>query len=35
VFLGGPGGELYELGSDGQWTEAPVRKPLLAPTYVG
>jgi hypothetical protein len=35
VFLGGPGGELYELGSDGQWTEAPVRKPLLAPAYVG
>jgi hypothetical protein len=35
MFLGGPEGELYELGADGQWTEAPVRRPLLAPTYVG
>jgi hypothetical protein len=35
MFLGGPEGELYELGSDGQWTESPVRHPLLAPTFVG
>jgi hypothetical protein len=35
VYLGGPQGELYELGSDGQWSEAPVRSPLMAPTFVG
>ncbi len=35
MFLGESGGELYELGSDGQWTESTVHQPLLAPTYVG
>ena len=35
MFLGGAEGELYELAVDGQWVEAPVLQPLLAPTFVG
>ncbi|HSE09413.1 MAG TPA: LpqB family beta-propeller domain-containing protein [Nocardioidaceae bacterium] len=35
MLLGGPEGELFELGSDGQWTESRIRRPLLAPTFVG
>jgi len=35
MFLGGAEGELYELGGDGQWVEAPVLEPLMAPTFVG
>ncbi len=35
LFLGTEKGELYELGADGQWTEASVHRPLLAPTFAG
>jgi hypothetical protein len=35
MFLGDAEGELYELAVDGQWVEAPVLQPLLAPTFVG
>jgi hypothetical protein len=35
VFLGTEEGELYELGGDGQWTQASVEEPLSAPTFVG
>ncbi|HSE69267.1 MAG TPA: LpqB family beta-propeller domain-containing protein [Nocardioidaceae bacterium] len=35
LFLGSPQGSLFELGSDGQWTEASMGGPMLAPTFVG
>jgi hypothetical protein len=35
LLLGTAEGELYELGADGQWTEAPIQRPLLAPTFAG
>ncbi len=35
LLLGTAKGELYELGADGQWTEAPGQGPLLAPTFAG
>jgi hypothetical protein len=35
MFLGDAEGGLYELAVDGQWVEAPVLQPLLAPTFVG
>jgi hypothetical protein len=35
LFLAGPRGELYELGADGHWGEAPLRGPLAAATYAG
>ncbi len=35
LFLGTSQGELFELGADGQWTEASLGGPLLAPTFVG
>jgi hypothetical protein len=35
MFLGTPSGGLFELGPDGQWTEASVGRPLLAATFAG
>lgn len=35
IFLGTDQGVLYELGGDGQWSEAVERVPLLMPTFVG
>ncbi|HEX6249752.1 MAG TPA: LpqB family beta-propeller domain-containing protein [Nocardioidaceae bacterium] len=35
VYLGGPGGGLFELAGDGQWVTVEPATPLLAPTYVG
>ena len=35
MFLQTPDGSLYELGADGQWVGATVRRPLQAPTFVG
>lgn len=35
LLLGTDEGELYELGADGQWTEASTRRPLFAPTFAG
>lgn len=35
IFLGTDQGVLYELGADGQWSEAVERGPLLVPTFVG
>lgn len=35
MLLGTAKGRLFELGADGQWTEASVPEPLLAPTFAG
>lgn len=35
IYLGTEQGDLVELGTDGQWTEARVGGPLLAPGYAG
>jgi hypothetical protein len=35
VLLGTEDGELFELGGDGQWAQASLPEPLLAPTFVG
>lgn len=35
ILVGTPQGVLYELGGDGQWSEAVDLGPLLLPTFVG